>query len=126
MPPLTVDSRTSAFTVAGRRSVTAPLTVVNFPPFAHTARSIVALIDPFTVVARADPVVDRFTEPLTVVPSVSLCRPSAVIDPFTVRANRPMPAGTWTLKSTRVSLSRLLLRPRPPGRHSFGWPSADG
>src|SRR2546422_835687 len=32
MLPLTVDSRTFAFTAAGRPSVTSPVTVVNFAP----------------------------------------------------------------------------------------------
>ena len=84
-------------------------------------------MDPLTVEARPPPVVEKVTEPLTVVSVTSPFSRVASISPLTVLPTSATPAGTRTVKRTLTSLFCTFIRPPSPGRHSFGrWPSRLG
>jgi len=84
-----------------------------------------ARIEPFTVWASAMPLVETSTEPFTVCAYVGPVSPSAVTEPFTVRAVNPTPAGTRTTKCTWTSLLCVSMWPSLPGSQVF-LPHHDG
>src|SRR5580692_9000623 len=101
-----------------------PLTVENLEsPLIFPTE---AMMDPLTVSPRAAPAVLRRTFPLTVWASVSDSSDLASTWPFTVRPTNRTPFGRRTVKSIFTSWLSEFRGLLAPGRHSVGWPSADG
>ena len=120
MLPFTVRAVTSASKPAGNSTVMLPFTVSNSSDPSQFARPIAAMIDPFTVEPCTSPEALSSTSPFTVWPAASPLNDRASTSPFTVRPTKFTPAGTDTMKCTLTSLSLIFIRPRLPGRHSFG------
>src|SRR5712692_1275204 len=82
------------------------------------------MMEPFTVLPSAQPVVEMRILPLTVWASTSPASDAASTSPFTARPMNCTPAGTRTVNSTLTSLLLTFIRPPEPGWHSLGCPQS--